>query len=115
MPQLSQSVSSGFLNQHAAAVAAAAAAAAAAERDPFNLAYRVGPVLGKGGFGTVYAGVRNSDGIHVAIKQIAKSKVTEWGQVQDRSTVPLVHVVNLHRKIFFLTIDQPNVPYLLIF
>jgi len=49
--------------------------------DPFERAYRVGPVLGKGGFGTVYAGIRNRDGQHVAIKQIAKTKITEWGQV----------------------------------
>ena len=51
------------------------------ELDPVERAYRVGPVLGKGGFGTVYAGIRNRDGLHVAIKQIAKSKITEWGQV----------------------------------
>ena len=49
--------------------------------DPFERAYRVGPMLGKGGFGTVYAGFRNRDGLHVAIKQIAKSKITEWGTV----------------------------------
>ncbi len=54
------------------------------ELDPFERAYRVGPVLGKGGFGTVYAGIRNRDGLHVAIKQIAKSKITEWGQVGSR-------------------------------
>ena len=54
------------------------------EQDPFERAYRVGPVLGKGGFGTVYAGIRNSDGVHVAIKQIAKSKITEWGHVSKK-------------------------------
>lgn len=49
--------------------------------DPFEEAYRVGPVLGKGGFGTVYAGIRIVDGVRVAIKQISKSKISEWGQV----------------------------------
>eukprot|EP00094_Tigriopus_californicus_P002472 TCALIF_02389-PA protein Name:"Similar to PIM3 Serine/threonine-protein kinase pim-3 (Homo sapiens)" AED:0.07 eAED:0.07 QI:0/0/0/0.5/1/1/4/0/192 len=56
--------------------------------DPFEEAYRVGPVLGKGGFGTVYAGIRIIDGVRVAIKQIAKSKISEWGQVNGHR-VPL--------------------------
>ena len=45
-------------------------------------------VLGKGGFGTVYAGFRNRDGLHVAIKQIAKSKITEWGTVSAQEVFP---------------------------
>merc|ERR1712001_37120 len=57
-------------------------------REPFEKAYKVGPVLGKGGFGIVYAGVRNRDGLQVAIKHIAKAKIKDWGQVSGER-VPL--------------------------
>ena len=38
--------------------------------------YEVGEVLGKGGFGIVYAGIRKKDKMKVAIKHIAQGKVT---------------------------------------
>ncbi len=49
--------------------------------EPFEDAYKVGTVLGKGGFGIVYSGIRKRDGFQVAIKHIAKTKIKEWGVV----------------------------------
>ena len=54
------------------------------KRLPFELVYRVGDVIGKGGFGTVYAGLRALDGEAVAIKHVAKNKVTDWTMMFGR-------------------------------
>ena len=50
--------------------------------------YKVGDVLGKGGFGIVYAGVRIKDGMEVAIKHIDRSKVVEM-DILNGQKVPL--------------------------
>ena len=43
--------------------------------------YQQEHVLGKGGFGSVYAGTRRHDHLPVAIKYIRKQKITAWGNV----------------------------------
>jgi len=48
------------------------------ERKSFETSYETRHLLGSGGFGTVYAGVRKCDGRLVAIKHIKKNKVNEW-------------------------------------
>ena len=53
-----------------------------------SLPYKVTGLLGKGGFGVVYSGVRVQDGLNVAIKEVPVSKVLEWSMLGDRS-VPM--------------------------
>jgi serine/threonine protein kinase len=58
------------------------------EKESFENVYTVNHVIGSGGFGTVYAGTRKSDGKLVAVKHIARSKVTEWVE-ENGQQVPI--------------------------
>ncbi|KAI2655784.1 Serine/threonine-protein kinase pim-1 [Labeo rohita] len=51
--------------------------------------YIKGPMLGQGGFGSVFAGTRSSDGLPVAIKYITKDEEHEDIEVEGQGLLPL--------------------------
>ena len=61
------------------------------------MSYCIGQSIGTGGFGTVYSGCRRSDNAPVAIKHIAKSRVSSLVEVNQLCNLTLNHVHNLIR------------------
>ncbi|RXG62132.1 Serine/threonine-protein kinase pim-1, partial [Armadillidium vulgare] len=57
-------------------------------RNRFDYQYRLGKVLGEGGFGRVYAGVRIRDNLPVAIKQVSRSRIPSLTMVSTRQYSP---------------------------
>lgn len=47
----------------------------------FKKQYKIGPELGRGGFGTVYSGFRVSDGLPIAVKFVARENIASWSTV----------------------------------
>ncbi|RMB99099.1 hypothetical protein DUI87_24287 [Hirundo rustica rustica] len=51
--------------------------------------YQRGRQLGSSGFGTVFSGIRLSDGSPVAIKHVARESVLQWVELPDGTHVPM--------------------------
>ncbi|XP_050182604.1 serine/threonine-protein kinase pim-1-like, partial [Myiozetetes cayanensis] len=58
-------------------------------KEPLQKRYRVGSLLGSGGFGRVYAGTRLADGAPVAIKCVSRDGIQQWGELPDGTRAPL--------------------------
>ncbi|NXN91507.1 PIM1 kinase, partial [Rhinopomastus cyanomelas] len=65
-------------------------------KEPLENQYRVGSLLGSGGFGKVYSGIRLSDSTPVAIKHVARERISEWGELPNGIRVPM-EIVLLNR------------------
>ncbi|NWT21036.1 PIM1 kinase, partial [Vireo altiloquus] len=51
--------------------------------------YRVGSLLGRGSFGSVFAATRLSDGAPVAVKRVPRNRIRHWGLLPDGTRAPL--------------------------
>ncbi|NWV86156.1 PIM1 kinase, partial [Dasyornis broadbenti] len=51
--------------------------------------YHLGSLLGKGGFSSVYAGTRLTDGALIAIKCMSRDGIQHWGELPDGTSAPL--------------------------
>ncbi|EFO15014.2 CAMK/PIM protein kinase [Loa loa] len=61
----------------------------------FKKQYKLGPELGRGGFGTVYSGFRVIDGLPVAVKYVSKNNVTGWKKIPNTGKELPVEIVLL--------------------
>ncbi|KAJ1068868.1 hypothetical protein K5549_018936, partial [Capra hircus] len=61
------------------------------EKEPLESQYQVGPLLGSGGFGSVYSGIRRLYGgaFQVAIKHVEKDRISDWGELPNGTRVPM--------------------------
>ncbi|NWY34252.1 PIM1 kinase, partial [Pheucticus melanocephalus] len=50
---------------------------------------RLGLLLGRGSFGSVFVATRLSDGASVAIKRVPRKHVRHWGELPDGTSAPL--------------------------
>jgi len=68
----------------------------------FKKHYKLDQVIGKGGFGTVYSATRKSDGMKVAIKEIAKDNLINVDEGVPLEVILLQHVADVEGVVHLL-------------
>ncbi|XP_032925835.1 serine/threonine-protein kinase pim-2-like [Catharus ustulatus] len=58
-------------------------------QDALQERYRLGSLLGSGGFGSVFSGTRLADGAPVAIKCVPRDRIRLWGELPNGARAPL--------------------------
>ncbi|XP_063275789.1 serine/threonine-protein kinase pim-1-like [Prinia subflava] len=65
-------------------------------QQPLQEQNRLGSLLGRGGFGSVWAATRISDRAPVAIKRVPRNRIQHWGKLPNGTSAPL-EIVLLHK------------------
>ncbi|XP_063275729.1 serine/threonine-protein kinase pim-1-like [Prinia subflava] len=65
-------------------------------QQPLQEQNRLGSLLGRGGFGSVWAATRLSDRAPVAIKRVPRNRIQHWGKLPNGTSAPL-EIVLLHK------------------
>ncbi|XP_063275788.1 serine/threonine-protein kinase pim-1-like [Prinia subflava] len=65
-------------------------------QQPLQEQYCLGSLLGRGGFGSVWAATRISDRAPVAIKKVPRNRIQHWGKLPNGTSAPL-EIVLLHK------------------